>query len=148
MSQSKITAREVFLRALDAEPSQRAALLEDACAGDTGLRRQVEALLRVHDEPDSYLDKPRVDLGLDGDAAATSEVAENRTMIEGPGTRIGPYELLEQIGEGGMGVVFMARQTEPVQRRVAVKIIKPGMNSRQVMARFEAERQASRGKSL
>ena len=59
-----------------------------------------------------------------------------------PGTQIGPYKLLQQIGEGGMGVVFMAEQTEPVQRKVALKVIKPGMDSRQVIARFEAERQA------
>ncbi|MBM4094185.1 MAG: hypothetical protein FJ276_32980, partial [Planctomycetes bacterium] len=66
----------------------------------------------------------------------------DRPVTEGAGTRLGPYKLLQQIGEGGMGVVYMAEQTEPVQRRVALKIIKPGMDSRQVIARFEAERQA------
>ena len=75
---------------------------------------------------------------LQGAKAAT--VAE--PIREGPGTVIGPYKLLQQIGEGGMGTVFMAEQTQPVQRKVAVKVIKPGMDSRQVIARFEAERQA------
>src|SRR5262249_10648360 len=65
-----------------------------------------------------------------------------RPIAEGPGTIIGPYKLLQQIGEGGMGVVFMAEQTEPIHRTVALKVIKPGMDSRQVIARFEAERQA------
>ena len=63
-------------------------------------------------------------------------------LAEGPGTAIGPYKLLEPIGEGGMGVVFMAEQTRPVRRRVALKVIKPGMDTSQVVARFEAERQA------
>src|ERR1051325_11522092 len=68
--------------------------------------------------------------------------ATTQQMIEGLGTRIGPYKLLQQIGEGGMGVVYMAEQETPVRRKVALKIIKPGMDSRQVIARFEAERQA------
>src|SRR5207247_9797339 len=68
--------------------------------------------------------------------------ADEQPMSEGPGTVVGPYKLLEQIGEGGMGVVFMAEQTHPVRRKVALKLIKPGMDSKQVIARFEAGRQA------
>ena len=75
-------------------------------------------------------------------AAAAGQTELFEKISEGPGTVIGPYKLLQQIGEGGMGVVFMAEQTEPVQRNVALKIIKPGMDTRQVIARFEAERQA------
>ena len=73
---------------------------------------------------------------------ARARPARRPGIVEGPGTVIGPYKLLEEIGEGGMGVVFMAEQAQPVRRRVALKVIKPGMDSRQVIARFEAERQA------
>src|SRR5262249_41265982 len=75
-------------------------------------------------------------------AAAPTITVNSRPLAEGPGTVIGPYKLLEQIGEGGMGVVYMAEQTKPVRRKVALKIIKPGMDTRQGIARFEAERQA------
>src|SRR5262249_30831137 len=75
-------------------------------------------------------------------ATATADRPGPRPITEGPGTRIGPYKLLQKIGEGGMGVVYMAEQEHPVKRRVALKIIKPGMDSEQVVARFEAERQA------
>src|SRR6516225_8385680 len=99
---------------------------------DHALRGRVEVLLRAHAQANSLLD-----------AAGPSPTPTIDTPArEGPGTVIGPYKLLQQIGEGGMGTVFMAAQTHPVQRRVALKIIKPGMDSRQVVARFEAERQA------
>src|SRR4029077_19948147 len=98
-------------------------------AGDAALRRRVEELLKAHDQPDSFLDAP----------AATLDVPP---ITEGPGTLIGPYKLLEQIGEGGFGIVFMAEQQQPVRRKVALKVLKPGMDSRQVIARFEQERQA------
>jgi serine/threonine protein kinase len=136
-------AKGIFLAALDMEPAERPAFLDHVCAGDAVLRGQVEALLRVHDQPDSLLDGPRIHLGLSGDAAAPDvDATIDQAIAEKPGTQIGPYKLLQQIGEGGMGVVYMAEQTEPVQRRVALKIIKPGMDTRQVIARFEAERQA------
>jgi serine/threonine protein kinase len=106
--------------------------LDEACAGDAELRRDVSALLRAHREGGSLLDRPALANGRDTISS----------VIEGPGTVIGPYKLLQQIGEGGMGVVFMAEQAEPIQRTVALKIIKPGMDTRQVIARFEAERQA------
>jgi serine/threonine protein kinase/tetratricopeptide (TPR) repeat protein len=97
------------------------------------LRRRVEALLRAHHEPGSLLDKP---------AAGPGIIDEPPPLNEIPGTRIGPYKLLQDIGEGGMGTVWMAEQQEPVRRLVAVKVIKAGMDSAQVIARFEAERQA------
>jgi serine/threonine protein kinase len=122
----------VFAEALEIpSASERAAYLERACAGDEGLRRQVETLLKAHDRAGRFLEPP--------DFAAT---ADRLRPVEGPGTVIGPYKLMEQIGEGGMGAVYVAEQHEPVRRKVALKIIKPGMDSRQVVARFEAERQA------
>jgi serine/threonine protein kinase len=123
----------IFAAALEkADAGERAAFVADACAGDEKLRRRVEALLRAQAEPDDVLDLPR----SRGTTRAYAPVHER------PGTVIGPYKLLQQIGEGGMGVVFMAEQTVPVRRRVALKIIKPGMSSDQVIARFEQERQA------
>jgi len=142
MSQLPKSAKDLFLAALDVEPAERAAFLDDACAGDAALQHQIEALLRVHDEPDSLLDSPRIDLGLSGDAGSNPGIPLDQPIAEAPGTMIGRYKLLEQIGEGGMGLVFMAEQREPVRRKVALKIIKPGMDTRQVIGRFEAERQA------
>ena len=139
MSQSSKSAKDIFLMALDVAPSGRTALLDVECGGEAALRRQVEALLKVHDEPDSLLDSPRIDVGI---SAPQNCATIDQPPSERPGTQIGPYKLLQQIGEGGMGVVYMAEQTEPVKRRVALKIIKPGMDTRQVIARFEAERQA------
>jgi serine/threonine protein kinase len=146
--------QSVFLAAADqATAAGRAAYLERACGADGELRLRVEALLRAHDDPASFLEKPRLELeagpGMDPVPAASWEpgpmpdaTASPRLTGEGPGSRIGPYKLLQQIGEGGMGTVFMAEQTKPVQRKVALKIIKPDMDRRQVIARFEAERQA------
>jgi serine/threonine protein kinase len=124
----------VFLAALQkTTPDERAAYLEDACAGNPELQARVGALLRAHDEPDGPLETPPPRLAA---TIATSLIAER------PGQTIGPYTLLEEIGEGGMGVVYLAEQQEPVRRKVALKIIKPGMDTRQVVARFGAERQA------
>jgi serine/threonine protein kinase/WD40 repeat protein/tetratricopeptide (TPR) repeat protein len=125
--------RSLFLAVLDiADPAERAAYLDRACAGDTALRAQVEQLLKAHHEPGPFMQQP---------AAALDTTAEN-SITERPGTVIGPYKLMEQIGEGGMGLVFVAEQQRPVRRKVALKLIKPGMDSRSVTARFEAERQA------
>src|SRR6266568_3427655 len=125
--------RSLFLAAVeDHAPGQWAAYLDEACAGDQELRRRVEVLLRAHQQPNSLLDAP-----VPNPVATVEEAVGER-----PGTVIGPYKLLQQIGEGGMGTVFMAEQTHPVQRKVALKVIKAGMDSRQVIARFEAERQA------
>ncbi len=126
-------ANDIFLKALDiCSPQARLAFLDSECMGNAGLRAQVESLLTASDQAGSFLESPAPALGA----------TINQTISEQPGTMIGPYKLLQQIGEGGMGVVYMAQQTEPVERRVALKIIKPGMDSRKVIARFEAERQA------
>ncbi len=137
-------AKSVFLAALEKTPEERSGFLEQACAGDADLRRCVDRLLQAHDRPDSLLDAEAV-----SDATPAPVLAEERgfdpastAVAEGVGTMIGPYKLLQEIGEGGMGTVYMAQQTEPVKRLVALKLIKPGMDSRQVIARFEAERQA------
>jgi serine/threonine protein kinase/tetratricopeptide (TPR) repeat protein len=116
-----------------ASPSERAAFLDRACVGDDMLRRRVEMLLQARSKAENFLESPALHL------AATLDEPPVR---EGQGTVIGPYKLLEQIGEGGFGVVFMAEQQQPVRRKVALKVLKPGMDSRQVIARFEAERQA------
>jgi WD40 repeat protein/serine/threonine protein kinase len=126
--------RSIFIAALDKENrSERAAYLDQACAGDAALRQRIERLLLAHERDDSFLAEP-----APGPGATAADVV----LTEGPGTRIGPFKLLQQIGEGGMGIVYMAEQQEPVRRKVALKIIKPGMDSAQVIARFEAERQA------
>src|SRR5262245_9640520 len=127
-----LSEEEIFVAAIQTPLAERAAYLDRACAGNALLRAQVESLLTAHDHPDSLLEVPVCN--------ATIEMTPR--MIEVPGAVIGPYKLLQQIGEGGMGVVFMAEQTEPFQRSIAIKIIKPGMDTRQVIARFEAERQA------
>src|SRR5882672_2062622 len=121
----------------------RARYLTEAAGGDEGLLRRVEALLAVHDAPDRLLDRPAAAGAVTG-ACSPAIGDETASVIprECAGTQIGPYKLLQKIGEGGMGVVWMAEQTQPVQRKVALKVIKPGMESRQVIARFEAERQA------
>src|SRR6516225_1482845 len=114
-------------------PQKRAAYLDRACHGDSELRARVEALLKAHEEAGSF---------LNGNPNSNSLPTGDEPITERPGTIIGPYKLLEQIGEGGFGVVFMAEQTRPVSRKVALKVVKPGMDTRQVVARFEAERQA------
>ncbi len=125
--------QSIFIEALEREdPGERSAYLDRACAGDLTLRRRIERLLDRHREPDPFLEYPARELAATLDALT----------VERPHARIGPYRLLQQLGEGGMGVVFLADQLEPVQRQVALKIIKPGMDSRRVLARFEAERQA------
>jgi eukaryotic-like serine/threonine-protein kinase len=124
----------IFALALEKpSPAERAAFVEGACVGNPTLRERVEGLLRSHEEAGSFLQRP-VD-------SVTVTFGHDR-LSESPGARIGPYKLLQQIGEGGMGVVYMAEQEHPVRRKVALKIIKPGMDSQLVVARFEAERQA------
>src|SRR5262245_42185113 len=120
---------QVARRIADAEV--RDAYLAQACGNNTALRGRVERLLRVCEQEEAFLAAPACAATLDLPAAA-----------ERPGTAIGPYRLMEPIGEGGMGIVYVAEQHQPVRRKVALKVIKPGMDSRQVVARFEAERQA------
>ena len=125
--------KSIFGRALEIEsPAARAAYLDEACGTDAGLRAEIEGLLRYHGKAGGFMGRP-----LAADATEDYE-----TIAERPGTVIGPYKLMEQIGEGGMGLVFVAEQQHPVRRKVALKIIKPGMDTRDVIARFEAERQA------
>jgi serine/threonine protein kinase len=119
----------IFSKALEIPSAEaRAAYLDRACAADPELRRQVESLIDVHDRAGRFLASPTVSF-----ESGSPELV---------GSTIGPYKLMEQIGEGGMGVVYVAEQTQPVRRKVALKIIKPGMDTKQVIARFEAERQA------
>jgi WD40 repeat protein/serine/threonine protein kinase len=128
--------REVALFAAAMEKrtrAERAAYLEGACGDDLALRARLEALLAAQEASDSV---------LEAGGASMASTLPSRPLPEGPGTVIGPYKLLQQIGEGGMGVVYMAEQQEPIRRKVALKIMKPGLDSEQVIARFEAERQA------
>jgi serine/threonine protein kinase/Flp pilus assembly protein TadD len=139
--------QSLFIEALEREePAERAAFLDRACAGDPALRQRIERLLQRHQQADCFLERPAVAPAPTGaytqsgtEEPARGDQPENRA---GPGTVIGPYKLLQQLGEGGMGTVFMAEQTEPVQRKVALKLIKLGLDSAQIVARFEAERQA------
>lgn len=127
-------ANEIFLKAVEVQSlDDRRAYLEKACDGEEELRGYVEALIAASEQTGSFLESPHPGLKAALDFSG---------LHDRPGSVIGPYKLLEQIGEGGMGVVFMADQQAPVRRRVALKIIKPGMDTRQVIARFEAERQA------
>ncbi|MFO0888591.1 MAG: serine/threonine-protein kinase [Isosphaeraceae bacterium] len=126
--------REIFDAALAiADPDRQGAFLAAACEGDVRLEEHLRAMLRAQRDLGRFLETPVSAPTIDAAPPAPAEC---------PDTVIGPYKLLEPIGEGGMGVVSMAEQTEPVRRRVALKVIKPGMDSKQVVARFEAERQA------
>ena len=130
MNQSHDRERSIFLRAIalldDSDKLQ--AYIDEACGGDSELRRNVEALLAAN--------RPQ------GDIFDNTPVLKQTLDDPSLGTQIGPYRIREQIGEGGMGVVYVAEQAEPVQRKVAIKVIKPGMDTREVIARFDAERQA------
>jgi serine/threonine protein kinase/tetratricopeptide (TPR) repeat protein len=129
---ASVNEESVFAEALQVQdPGGRAAYLDRACAGNPGLRKSVEALLSAY-ESGQFLEAP---------ARAAAATVDEPTG-ERPGTVIGPYRLMEQVGEGGMGLVFVAEQQRPVRRKVALKVLKPGMDTRQVVARFEAERQA------
>ncbi|MBI3464304.1 MAG: protein kinase [Planctomycetes bacterium] len=125
--------REIFIAALQKRtPAERSAYIDAVCDGDWDLAARVRSLLAEHENLGSFLESPVGDPGA-GWALPLDECAE---------TQIGPYKLLQPIGEGGMGVVYMAHQNEPVERRVALKLIKPGMDTRQVIGRFEAEQHA------
>ena len=123
----------VFTAALQLPAAERAAYLARACGDDHALRQKVEALLKGHDQVGDFLENSHQTTALHARAGVIAG--------EKPFDRIGHYKLLQQIGEGGCGVVFMAEQEEPIRRRVALKIIKPGMDTKSVIARFEAERQ-------
>jgi len=123
----------IYHEVVSKPPEERKAYLETACHGDAELLARIEALLKAREVKDSFLEAPEIDLNATLDTSPSTE---------GPGSIIGRYKLLEKIGEGGFGVVWAAAQKKPVKRRVALKIIKLGMDTRQVVARFEAERQA------
>ena len=132
MSADPKRVRDLFLAAAELPAADRAAYLSANDGGDAELRAAVERLLAAHEQPAPVLLRP----------APGVPTADFAPIAERVGTKIGPYKLMEQIGEGGFGLVFVAEQTEPVRRKVALKLIKPGMDSKSVLARFEAERQA------
>src|SRR5207244_1244245 len=134
MNEPSLPEESIFGQALEIESAEeRAAYLDRACGADHALRIEVEALLRAGGRRGDLLDLP--DLGAAG--------SDGPPTAERPGTLIaGRYKLLEAINAGGMGTVWMAQQTEPVKRLVAVKLVRTGINSKAVLARFEAERQA------
>lgn len=125
-----LSERTIFVEAIEFDdPQERQAFIDRACGDDAKLRASVDALLRAHDAPENALDKPPVDVPL-------------TNLPQALGSMIGPYRLMEQIGEGGFGLVYVAQQESPVRRKVALKIVKPGTGTKEVLARFEAERQA------
>ncbi|HEX4072546.1 MAG TPA: serine/threonine-protein kinase, partial [Planctomycetaceae bacterium] len=133
MDQTVRTIDEIYFAAFEKPTAEeRTAYLDQACAGDEELRRRVERLLRAQPNVGNFLESPAPEF-------APTIV---QTFSEGPGAAIGPYQLLEQIGEGGFGIVYLADQQAPVRRRVALKIVRPGMDTREVLARFKAELEA------
>jgi len=143
-------AQEIFDAALDiVDDVQRGEMMARACAGDSQLRARVEELLADHAQAEAFfsgcvsaLAASAADLTADEQGVGSGQAASIEPIEDPIGSRIGPYKLLQKIGEGGCGVVYMAQQDKPVRRRVALKIIKLGMDTRSVIARFEAERQA------
>jgi serine/threonine protein kinase len=154
------TVKEVFDQAHEIEtPVERQAYLDRMCGGSSELRHKVESLLRAYEEAGSFLIKPARAEPMTGEHVPEPELSERPTKVgpdttdhrpadndagqeDGPGTQIGPYRLVAKLGEGGMGSVYLAEQEKPIRRQVALKIIKSGMDSAHVIARFEAERQA------
>jgi len=135
MSDSSSIEETIFLGARQiSRPEERDAYLDQKCGGDPALRERVERMLHAEQKADQFLANDPLQI----DKTAVVPIPEGEAV----GTMIGPYKLLQQIGEGGCGIVYMAEQEQPIRRRVALKVIKPGMDTRQVIARFEAERQA------
>jgi len=142
MNQGNQRVNEIFLAASEFDSAQsQAVFLDQACAGDRALRDEVERLLAASRRAEQLADLGAAAPGAEP-RPAVGETADHQLAIETPGMHIGPYKLLEAIGEGGMGTVWVAEQMRPMRRKVALKLVKPGMDSRQVLARFEAERQA------
>jgi serine/threonine protein kinase/uncharacterized protein HemY len=134
MNEEPKDIKSIFAEAIEKKsPKERAAFLDEVCKGDSDLRSKVEDLLKAYNEAGDFLEEP---------AIGPSVTLGDPHLTEGPGTIISRYRLLEKIGEGGMACVYMAEQKEPIRRKVALKIIKLGMDTKQVIARFEAERQA------
>src|SRR5208282_3534085 len=135
MSEPRKPVGAIFDAAIELPPAQRATWLQEACAGDETLRQRVEALLRAHELAGKFMDSPARIL-------KPETIRLELPPSEKVGDKIGHYKLLQQIGEGGCGVVYMAEQEVPIRRRVALKVIKLGMDTKSVIGRFEAERQA------
>jgi serine/threonine protein kinase len=130
--------KELFLAAAEiGSPAERAAFLDRECGSDAELRQRLGALLQAHDDSGGFLAQPAGDPRATVDPASSEAEAADKV-----GSVLGPYKLLQKLGEGGMGSVWVAEQQQPVKRRVALKVIKPGLDSAQVLHRFEAERQA------
>ena len=127
--------REIFSEALQRPATERADYLLQVCGSDDSMRRRLDEMLRETDRLGDFLESPIA-------GPVQLETDETGPICDLLGDQIGPYRIIDRIGEGGMGVVFLAEQAQPIARRVALKIIKPGMDTRQVVARFEAERQA------
>jgi hypothetical protein len=136
MSESHQREAAIFDAAMELPREQRAAYLDQVCGVDAALRQRIEALLKAVESSCAFLDAP-------ADPAVVGPTIILTSSLERAGDTIDRYKLLQQIGEGGCGVVYMAEQTEPLRRRVALKIIKLGMDTKSVIARFEAERQPS-----
>jgi eukaryotic-like serine/threonine-protein kinase len=140
-----VTERDIFIQAFqEPDPAARVQFLDRACGPDRALRNRVEGLLGRAGEAGSFLERPAI---AEIDTAKLDQTWERSAVaatdaITPVGSVIGPYRLLDVLGEGGMGTVYRAEQTEPVKRQVALKLIKPGMDSRSILVRFEAERQA------
>jgi serine/threonine protein kinase len=135
MSDSGSNEETIFLGARElSRPEERAAFLDQKCGGDPALRERVERMLNAEQKADQFLANDPLPIYK----TAVVSVSEGEAV----GTLISPYKLLQQIGEGGCGIVYMAEQEQPIRRRVALNVIKPGMDTRQVIARFEAESQA------
>ena len=133
MDKKPTDIKSIFCSAIEKIPEERAAYLDHICADNSVLRLEIDDLLKLHNKAGDFLESPVID---------PDEMLNALPRTEEPGAMIGPYKLLEKIGEGGMAIVYMAEQQEPIRRKVALKIIKLGMDTKQVIARFEAERQA------
>jgi hypothetical protein len=130
--------RTIFLEAVENHaPDAWPQFLDTACGDDDTLRLEVQRLLNAHAAASRFMDRPAAPSG----AGILPAIHTLDNAAELLGSTIGRYQLVEQIGEGGMGVVYLAEQTEPIRRQVALKIIKPGYDTRQIISRFEAERQ-------
>src|ERR1035441_774318 len=136
MSSHQNREEELFQAAVQLTGAERATFLNCACLGDDALRQRLEALLAAHDAPDELSPKHKPA------AKATMKLKLADAPDEAVGQTLGRYKLMERLGEGGCGVVYVAEQSVPVRRRVALKVIKLGMDTKAVVARFEAERQA------
>ena len=135
MSPSSDEAKTIFLQVLEIDASgERHAFITAKCGGNEPLAAEVQRLLGQHGKVGSFLESPP--------GRADANATLTHLVNESPGDQIGPYKLREVIGEGGMGTVFVAEQQKPLRRKVAIKVIKPGMDSKSVLARFDAERQA------